>query len=56
MKVEGFIDIHTHGIGRYDTRTANHEHILKIAELHGKAGTVAILRTIYPAHWIKIHL
>ena len=44
---KGFIDLHTHGIGRYDTRTAEPEDILKIAELHGKAGTAAILPTIY---------
>jgi len=44
----GFIDLHTHGIGKYDTKTDNHEDILKIAELHGKAGTGAILPTIYP--------
>jgi len=43
------IDIHTHGIGRYDTRTAHPENILKIACLHGKAGTGAILPTIYSA-------
>lgn len=43
----GFIDLHTHGIGGYDTRTSDHEEILKIAELHGNAGTAAILPTIY---------
>ncbi|MEW6675729.1 MAG: hypothetical protein AB1348_07000, partial [Nitrospirota bacterium] len=42
-----FIDLHTHGIGRYDTRTKEPEDILNIAELHGKAGTGAILPTIY---------
>ncbi|MGD1075795.1 MAG: amidohydrolase family protein [Thermodesulfovibrionales bacterium] len=47
MKLHGFIDLHTHGIGRYDTRTKNPEQILKMAELHGKAGTSAILPTIY---------
>ncbi len=49
MQPEGFIDLHTHGIGRYDTRTDNPQDILKIAELHGKAGTSAILPTIYAA-------
>jgi N-acetylglucosamine-6-phosphate deacetylase len=43
-----FIDLHTHGIGNYDTRTANPEHILKMAELHWEAGGAAILPTIYP--------
>ncbi len=47
MKQHGFIDLHTHGIGNYDTRTENPDHILKIAELHGEAGTSAILPTIY---------
>ena len=49
MKIKGFIDIHTHGINRYDTKTTNPEHILKMAELHGRAGTAAILPTIYSA-------
>lgn len=43
------IDLHTHGIGQYDTRTDNYEDILKIARLHRKAGTAAILPAIYPA-------
>ncbi len=47
MKLKGFIDIHTHGIGRYDTRTNNPEDILNMAKLHAKAGTAAILPTIY---------
>lgn len=47
MGLKGFIDIHTHGISRYDTRTENPEDILKIAELHASSGTAAILPTIY---------
>jgi N-acetylglucosamine-6-phosphate deacetylase len=43
------IDIHTHGIGGYDTRTTNVEHILKIAEIHGSQGISEIVLTIYPA-------
>lgn len=43
------IDIHTHGIGGYDTRTTNVEHILKIAEMHGSQGISEIVLTIYPA-------
>jgi len=42
------IDIHTHGLGRYDTRTGKPEHVLKMAELHGKAGTAVIIPTVYP--------
>lgn len=49
MKIKGFIDIHTHGINGYDTKTTNPEHILKMAQLHGRAGTAAILPTIYSA-------
>ncbi|MBI4685244.1 MAG: hypothetical protein HY755_08590 [Nitrospirae bacterium] len=49
MKTKGFIDLHTHGIGRCDTRTGDHEDILKMAELYGRKGTSAILPTIYPA-------
>ena len=47
MKLKGFIDIHTHGISRYDTRTENPDNILKIAELHATSGTAAILPAIY---------
>jgi N-acetylglucosamine-6-phosphate deacetylase len=42
------IDIHTHGIGGYDTKTTNEEHILKIAEIHGSSGVSEIIPTIYP--------
>jgi len=47
MKLNGFIDLHTHGIGRYDTRTEKPEEILKMAKLHAKHGTTAIVPTIY---------
>lgn len=43
------IDIHTHGICGYDTRTASPEDILRIAEIHGSYGVSAIVPTIYPA-------
>jgi len=45
---KGFIDLHTHGIGRYDTRTGQPEHILQMAALHAGEGTGAILPAIYP--------
>lgn len=45
---KGFIDIHTHGIGKYDTRTGRYEDILKMATLNAGEGTGAILPTIYP--------
>lgn len=47
LHLNGPIDLHTHGIGSYDTKTNKPEDILKIAELHGKAGTAGILPTIY---------
>jgi N-acetylglucosamine-6-phosphate deacetylase len=43
------IDIHTHGIGGYDTRTTDEEHIFRIAELHGAEGVTHIIPTVYPA-------
>lgn len=43
------IDIHSHGIGGYDTKTTNADHILKIAEIHGKYGVSEIIPAIYPA-------
>ncbi|MFA6055301.1 MAG: hypothetical protein WC769_08010 [Thermodesulfovibrionales bacterium] len=42
------IDIHTHGIGGYDTRSADVKHILRIAEIHGSCGVLEIVLTIYP--------
>ena len=48
MKPRGFIDLHTHGIGSYDTRTADPRDILKMADLYGRAGTAAFVPTIYP--------
>ena len=47
MELNDFVDIHTHGIGRYDTRTENPEDILNLAKLHAKSGTAAFLPTIY---------
>jgi N-acetylglucosamine-6-phosphate deacetylase len=46
MKV---IDIHTHGIGGYDTRTAIEDDILRIAEIHGSYGVSEIIPAVYPA-------
>ncbi len=45
----GYIDLHTHGLARYDTRTSRPDEILKIAALHGKKGVGAILPAIYPS-------
>jgi N-acetylglucosamine-6-phosphate deacetylase len=49
MIIKKIIDIHTHGIGGYDTRTTVEEHILRIAEIHGSQGVSEIIPTIYPA-------
>ena len=45
--MKGFVDLHTHGIGRYDTVTTNPQDIIRMAELYFKAGTSAVLPTIY---------
>jgi N-acetylglucosamine-6-phosphate deacetylase len=52
--MKSIIDIHTHGIGSYDTRTSNPAHILKIAEIHGRYGVSKIIPTIYPAQIEKM--
>ncbi|MEN8264770.1 MAG: hypothetical protein ABFR82_15060 [Nitrospirota bacterium] len=46
MKV---IDIHTHGIGGFDTFSATEEQMLQIAEIHGSHGVSEIILTVYSA-------
>lgn len=46
--MKGYVDLHVHGLGKYDTRTARPSDILNIASLHGQAGTDAICLAIYP--------
>ncbi|HEY3278082.1 MAG TPA: hypothetical protein VGJ94_15805 [Syntrophorhabdaceae bacterium] len=41
------IDIHTHGIGGYDTHTKDPEEILAMASIHGSSDVSAIVPTIY---------
>jgi N-acetylglucosamine-6-phosphate deacetylase len=43
------IDLHTHGLSGYDTRSSDAEHLLKIAELHGMRGTAQLVLSVYPA-------
>jgi N-acetylglucosamine-6-phosphate deacetylase len=43
------VDIHTHGIGGYDTRTDSEDDILKIAGVLGSIGVSEIIPTIYPS-------
>ncbi|MCC6545113.1 MAG: hypothetical protein IT392_11575 [Nitrospirae bacterium] len=42
------IDIHTHGIGGFDTRTSNPEDIIRMAEIQESLGVTAIIPAIYP--------
>lgn len=43
------IDLHTHGLSGYDTRSSDVSHLLKVAELHGMRGTTQIVLSVYPA-------
>jgi len=43
------IDIHTHGIGGFDTITITAEHIVRIAQIQGSHGISKILPAIFPA-------
>jgi N-acetylglucosamine-6-phosphate deacetylase len=43
------IDIHTHGIGGYDTKSGKEKDILKIAGIFGSQGVSEIIPTIYPS-------
>ncbi|MEW5745909.1 MAG: amidohydrolase family protein [Nitrospirota bacterium] len=43
------IDIHVHGLGGYDVRTSDEEHLLRIAELQAAAGVDEIVLTLYPS-------
>ncbi len=43
------IDIHSHGIGGFDTKTSNEDKILKIAEKQGACGISEIILSIYPS-------
>ena len=42
------IDIHTHGIDGFDTRTSNPIDIIRMAEIQASLGVSAIVLTIYP--------
>ncbi len=44
-----FVDLHTHGLGPYDTRDADPRTILELARSHRKKGTALIYPTIYPS-------
>ena len=43
------IDVHTHGVNGYDTRTDSEDDILKIAEILGSQGVSEIVLALYPS-------
>ncbi|MDX9714574.1 MAG: hypothetical protein RBT37_04000 [Dissulfurispiraceae bacterium] len=43
------IDLHTHGLAGFDTRSTQPEHLIRIAEKHGAKGVSEILLTLYPS-------
>ena len=43
------IDVHTHGIGGFDTTSVLENEILRIAEIHGNHGVSEIIPTLYPS-------
>ena len=43
------IDVHTHGIGGFDTTAVSENDILRIAEIHGSQGVSEIIPTVYPS-------
>ena len=43
------IDVHTHGIGGFDTTTVLENDILRVAEIHGSHGVSEIIPTVYPS-------
>lgn len=47
--MKGFVDLHAHGLGPFDTRTSDSEIILKFARLQHENGTAMLLPTLYPA-------
>lgn len=48
------IDIHSHGIGGYDTHADSVNSILKIAAIHGNSGVSEIILSIYPSELNKM--
>ncbi|MBN2654760.1 MAG: hypothetical protein JXR79_06565 [Nitrospirae bacterium] len=43
------IDIHTHGLGGFDTRSTQPEHLIRIAQMHGSKGVSEIVLALYPS-------
>ena len=50
MVPEGlFVDLHTHGLGPYDTRAADPRAVLGLCASHRRRGTALLYPTIYPS-------
>lgn len=47
MAQKGYIDLHVHGLGGFDTRTTVPGELMKLAVAQGRAGVSAFLPTIY---------
>lgn len=43
------IDVHTHGIGGFDTTAVSENDILRLAEIHGSHDVSEIIPTVYPS-------
>ncbi|HDN94711.1 MAG TPA: hypothetical protein ENG76_01360 [Nitrospirae bacterium] len=43
------IDVHTHGIGGFDTTAVSEYDIMRIAEIHGSHGVSEIVPTVFPS-------
>lgn len=46
--IQYLVDIHVHGAESYDTRTRRQDDIIRMADIHGKRGTSAVIPTVYP--------
>jgi len=46
--IQYLVDIHVHGAENCDTRTRRQDDIIRMADIHGKRGTSALVPTVYP--------
>jgi N-acetylglucosamine-6-phosphate deacetylase len=46
--IQYLVDIHVHGAENCDTRTRRQDDIVRMAGIHGKRGTAALVPTVYP--------
>lgn len=46
--IQYLVDIHVHGAENCDTRTRRQDDISRMADIHGKRGTSALVPTVYP--------